>query len=129
VECIYVAEGVAYYRVVDGVTASVGSCRTFDSLESRVRVLKKLEASLNELNQLPNYAFKLGTAYCYLARVYAVVDSRKSEDCFRTGLALTGGYIPGTLLHRTAAGMLGLEKKESLAKKWHAWRSALRIGQ
>jgi glycosyltransferase involved in cell wall biosynthesis len=129
VECIYVPEGVAYYRVVDGVTTSVGSCRTADSLASRVRVLRKLEVSLKELNQLPDYACRLGAAYCYLARVYAIVDSRKSEECFRTGLTLTDGYIPGTLLHRAAARIFGLGKKESLAKKLHAWRSALRIGE
>jgi glycosyltransferase involved in cell wall biosynthesis len=116
IEFTYVLGGCVLYRTVtDGSKTSVSGQRSLKSLQSRIRVLDKLRAALNERPELAKYARPLGESYCYLARVYYRIEDRELNDCFAQGLALTGGQIPGGFWHRMGVRLLGIRGKQRLS--------------
>jgi glycosyltransferase involved in cell wall biosynthesis len=111
------AEGaVCYYRHQQSArTAS--AARTERSLASRMRVLQKVESSLASEERHEQYKLPLGRAYYRLARAYAVDQPVLAVQCEREAWRLAGSdAATGTRLHRAAAYLLGLMRKERLAR-------------
>ncbi len=121
-----VADGTAYYRIDDSNSQSVGSRRTLDSLLSRIKVLDKLQTALMERGEFQRYRGALGVAYCYLARVYVSLGANEVSECFKRGLGLTEGAIPGSKLHAALVRTFGLRGKQRVSSMWHSLRRRLK---
>ena len=106
--------GQAYYRRVDN-DDSVSSRRDRSSLRSRARILKKLEATLEESGQLPNYQLPLARAFHRAARNHFSIDRKLSLECHACALSLAGDEaIHGSVLHKLLVRLLGFDRAHRL---------------
>jgi glycosyltransferase involved in cell wall biosynthesis len=128
IQFCFVPESVVYYRTGHSST-SVSSGRTLDSLKSRIRVLNKVQAGLESRGDLQKYRTALARNHYMLARGFALDQPEEARECFGRFLQLSpDGLVPGTLANHLATRLLGVVKKERLARKLrvlqHGWTSA-----
>lgn len=117
---IVMAEGgEAYYREHGLSRLSVSSdVASRGKLRSRVRVLEKVTAALEGRGNLDAYGSALSAAYHALARNNFEVDAELARECARRSVALAGAApLKGSVAHRVLCKLLGLERKERLARK------------
>lgn len=117
---IVMAEGgEAYYREHGLSRLSVSSdVASRGKLRSRVRVLEKVAAIVETQGGLGAYRVALGAAYHSLARNNFDVDEELARLCEeRAGTLGVPSPLKGSVAHRVLCKLLGLERKERLARK------------
>lgn len=119
---VFVPEAVAYYRTGSNFS-SVSSMRTMDSLNSRIRVLDKVQAALENRGDLQKYRAGLAKSHYALARAFSLDQPDEARNCFKRFLELSpDGRVPGGFANHLATRLLGVVKKEKLAHKLQALR-------
>lgn len=114
---ITVNEGGAYYRKYGASYKSVSTSTSQRSIESRFRVLDKLQQRLVALNLLDLYSLPLSWAYHGLAINSFGVSTSTARECVRRARRLAGFHsVKGTFWHRVGCFFLGLENKERLSR-------------
>lgn len=110
--------GALYRRRPPG-HASVSSNVSAEAVRSQMRVLEKLEGSLRAAGTWPGYRRDVGQAYHVLARHAALPQPALAEECERRARALAGArrVADGSLAHQVATLLLGLVRKERLARR------------
>jgi glycosyltransferase involved in cell wall biosynthesis len=120
VQFCFVPESIVYYRT-GHTNASVSSSRNLDSVKSRVRVLDKVQAELESRGDLQKYRAALAQSHYKLARDFALEQPDEAQTCFNRFLQLSpDGRVPGTLANHLATRLLGVVRKERLARKLHS---------
>jgi glycosyltransferase involved in cell wall biosynthesis len=130
VQFCFVPESVVYYRNGHCAT-SVSSSRTLDSLKSRMRVLHKIQAGLQSRGDLAEHRAALAQSHYALARQFALEHPDEAAKCFAQFMELSpDGRVPGTLANHLATHLLGVVRKERLARTlqplWQGWRASSR---
>ncbi len=116
VQFCFVPESVVYYRNGHSAT-TVSSSRTLDSLKSRMRVLSKIQAGLESRGDLPENRASLAQSHYALARQFALEYPDEAAQCFALFMELSpDGRVPGTLANHLATRLLGVVRKERLAR-------------
>lgn len=111
-----VKEAEVYYRFHGANKTSISNLRSIDKLESRIKVLKKVEDQLKENGELEKYALEIGKIYHNLARNHYRISVELAEYCNNKGLKLAGSKsINGTFSHKMLTKLFGLKIKENLA--------------
>ena len=119
--------GLALYRKQPGSESTISNSATREAVTSRLSVLVSLEEKLESAGLLENYRFELGRSYYSLARLAYLVDVRTGEESENRAWKLAGRRAAsGTLSHRLGASLLGLRRKERLAKSVRAGIRGLR---
>lgn len=110
--------GIAFYRD-HGRGSSVGSDHTdVRKLESRLRVLEKLTATLAAAGTLPHYRRPLGIAYHRLGLLALAASPELSRLCRERGRAYAGAVdVSRTRAGRVLGRIVGLERKEWVADR------------
>lgn len=122
VQFCFVPESVVYYRT-GHAAGSVSSKRTVDSLKSRIRVLDKVQAALGSRGDLQKYRVVLAKSHYALARAFALDQPDEARKCFGRFLQLSpDGRVPGSLANHLATRLLGVVRKEKLARKLQTLR-------
>jgi glycosyltransferase involved in cell wall biosynthesis len=112
----FASSGHAYYRHVAG-HQSVSHKITVSSIQSRMRVLEKVENTLIAQGQLADYALAIGQNYHGIALVAFGIDVELGRICDSHAKRLAGqNAITGTFTHRLLCRLIGLEAKERLAR-------------
>ncbi|MBA4155946.1 MAG: glycosyltransferase [Gemmatimonadetes bacterium] len=120
-EIAHATAGEAYYRVfaAGGTLSTTGSQPL---AASRLRGLHKIEREAVARGLLSRYRRPLGMAYYRLARSYLAPFPELSLASLRDAdRLLKRAWVSGPLLHRVAALVLGLERKERITR-WVARR-------
>jgi len=117
----HVAEGLSYYRIAYS-GGSISSQRSLASLQSRVKVLEAVEAELTRHGDLAKYRNGLAHSHYALAKGFAGALPSEAKQCYRRFLELsTDRRVPGSLLNHLATRLLGIAKKERLARRLGAF--------
>jgi hypothetical protein len=107
--------GYAYYRKHPphiGISNRVSR----ETVDSRFRVLEKVEEGLLRAGTLEDYRIELGRSYYEIARAAYWVDSRTGAKCESRARQLAGRRAPfGTTAHKLVSALIGLRSKERLA--------------
>lgn len=118
----FVPESMVYYRRGHSAV-SISSRDTLDSLQSRIRVLDKIQTALANRGDLKEYRTLLAYSYYTIARGVALGQPIEAEKCFGRFLALSpDGRVPGSMANHFATRLLGVVRKERLARKLRALR-------
>lgn len=119
--------GLGLYRKEPGSQTTLSTTVSRESVASRLQVFRKVEEKLEASGLLESYRIDLGRAYYSLARQAYSVDIRSAEESQTRAWKLAGRGAPsGTLAHKFGAFLLGLRRKERLAKSMHSAIRALR---
>jgi glycosyltransferase involved in cell wall biosynthesis len=106
--------GFAYRRYS---RTTVSSTPSDSGLESRIRVLEKVESILENTGRLQKYALDLACAYHRLASGIMVYNEQLADRALSHAIRLGGiRSIQGTLKHRLLCYTIGLKRKERLAR-------------
>jgi hypothetical protein len=117
--------GGALYRILDEGT-SLRSLPTEAATASRLRALDSVAALAAERGVLDRYRRPLGLAYFRLAHEQASAHPALMLECLaRADAHLGRAPISGSRLHRALWRVMGLERKERLAR-WLAARGIIR---
>jgi len=117
VRAVFVPEAMAFYRGHDGHRQSLGSSKTRESLASRLMVLGKLVGALEGAGKLEEYRQDVARQYYALAQAYALALPEEAGGCLRRYSKLsTGRPLPGTWANRLGVALLGLPRKERVAR-------------
>jgi len=114
--------GKAYYRDHGGTRDSISRDVSGLALASRARVLDKVEAQLTDAGVLTRYRYDLGRAYYGVARLSfafgeKTCDRELGQRCHAKAVELAGSSaVSGTPMHRFLSSVLGLERKERIAR-------------
>lgn len=110
--------GEAYYREHGVSRLSVSTnIASEKALRSRMRVLEKVTAKLEQLGMLDHYAVAVSIAYHKLARNNFETNADLARECWTRAEMLSGSKaISGTWTHRILCRLLGLERKEQIAR-------------
>ena len=107
--------GSAYYRKHS--SNSVSEILNDATLRSRIRFMEKAEALMRERGILEQYALPLGQAYHRIAIQSFGVDAMLGQECVTHAERLAGKQsITGTWLHKLLCRMIGVQRKEQLAR-------------
>jgi len=119
----FVPDSTVYYRV--GHNASSVSSRTnLHALKSRILVLDKVQTALERRGDLEEYSNLLAGWYYSFARGCALEQSNEAQECFHKFLRLSpDGRVPGTLANHWATRLLGVVRKEKLARTLSIFRT------
>lgn len=121
------AGGESYYRILDE-GGSLRTLATEKATRSRIRVLDNVGATAEALGSLDQYRASLGEAYYRLARTFVAGHPTLVLECLRKADRHLGHKpLDGSPLHRVLWRVLGLERKERLAR-WLATRGLARRG-
>jgi glycosyltransferase involved in cell wall biosynthesis len=108
--------GLGLYRKQSDLKATISTTVSTRTVESRLRVLRKVEDSLQMSGNLDRYRIPLGRSYYEIAREAYSVDLPTARVCEERAWTLAGNSAPsGTRAHRFFAGIMGLRGKEWLA--------------
>lgn len=119
--------GLGFYRKQSDVQVTISTTVSAVTVESRLRVFRKVEDSLQTSGSLDRYRIPLGRSYYELAREAYAVDLDTARECEERAWALAGHSAPsGTRAHRFVAGLVGLRGKEWLATQIRTGVSGLR---
>lgn len=119
--------GLGLYRKQPDVQATISTTVSPRTVESRLRVFRKVEDSLQMSGNLNRYRIPLGRSYYELAREAYSVDLDTARDCEYRAWTLAGDRAPsGTRAHRFLAGLVGLRRKEWFARRIRSGVSGLR---
>ena len=117
--------GESLYRILE-VGGSLRSLATERAARSRVRVLHRIRQEAQALGALDRYRTALGEAYYTLARTFVAGHPALVLECLAAADRDLGrAPLPGSPLHRVLRRVLGLERKERLAR-WMARRGLAR---
>ena len=117
--------GQAYYRHYGPGSASLASRIRRCDVESCIRVIDKVALGLREIGRFEPYRVWVARGYHELARLYYFVEPDLARAAAQRADDLAGrAAIWGTVPHRVATNVLGLERKEQLA----AWLARLGVG-
>jgi O-antigen biosynthesis protein len=111
-------KGKSFYRKHGPNHISISSDLVSESsLFSRVKVLKKVIKSINDSNKhnINLHREYIGTAFHKLARNNMLSNRKVALDCINKWKYYSKGKIPGSLFHKLAVSLIGLETKEKLA--------------
>lgn len=126
---IVVADGgESLYRILE-VGGSLRSLSTEPAARSRVQVLHDVRRQAEALGVLDRYRDALGAAYYTLARTFVAGHPDLVLECLTAAdRDLGGAPLHGSPVHRALRRVLGLERKERLAR-WMARRGLVRRGE
>lgn len=98
----------------EGISSSVSA----EAVRSQMRVLEKLEQTLRQTGAWPHYRRDVGQAYHVLAKHAAGPQPGLSAECESRARRLAGIWrvADGSLAHQMATLLLGLARKERLAR-------------
>ena len=116
VRIVKTTAGEAFYRSHGDVRLSLSADFMAEHrFKSRMRVLEKLEATLDQLGTLPHYAEPLGVAWQRLALFGYEDHPELARECLQRGEKHAGRRVLSrTLPGRVLTWMLGLERKEAV---------------
>lgn len=113
--------GLGLYRKEPESQTTLSTAVSRESVTARLQVFRKVEEKLGASGLLDSYRVDLGRAYYSLARQAYSVDTGSAEECESRAWRLAGRRAPsGTLAHKVGASLLGLGRKERLAKSIHS---------
>lgn len=108
--------GLAFYRKQPGSHSTISGSVSRDAVNSRLRVLQKVQEKIDNAGFLERYRLDLGRSYYSIARLAYVVDLSTAKEAESRAWQLAGKRAPsGTLSHKLGAYLLGLRRKERLA--------------
>jgi glycosyltransferase involved in cell wall biosynthesis len=114
--------GTALYRDHGTERVSVSTSLQTDALRSRARVLRLTADRLRDAGRLDDYRVPLGRSFYGLARRAANVDAELSQRLLERARDLAGhDAVTGNFFHRLASAVLGLPRKERLARLLGRW--------
>jgi GT2 family glycosyltransferase len=122
---LFADDGMAYYRNHDGTDrTSVGKTETYESLCSAARVMIKAKNKLEAQEELDSYAPFIGRRLHDIARRAFALDRRftpkelrRIDGWARLARQLAGlSAIDGSFFHKLTCSIVGLRRKEALAR-------------
>ncbi len=117
--------GQAYYRHYGPGSSSLASRSRRCDVESCIRVIDKVALGLRATGRFEAYRVWVARGYHELARLYYFAEPDLARAAAQRADELAGrAAIWGTLAHRVATNLLGLEGKEQLA----AWLGKVGVG-
>jgi glycosyltransferase involved in cell wall biosynthesis len=120
--------GLGLYRKQPGLQTTLSTTVSREAVTSRLRVFRNVEDKLESSGRLESYRFELGQSYYSLARQAYLVDIVAAQECEKRAWNLAGRRASsGTLSHRFLASLLGLRRKERLAKSIRSGIRGLRL--
>ena len=123
IELRFATGGEALYRRHAGTAhRSVSMGDSERELGSRMRVIEKVEAALAASGRLAAYAVDMGRHYHQLARWHCLSCPALAHACEQRARRLAGWRaVCGSAAHRLACHLLGLPRKERLARALARW--------
>lgn len=115
-DLVFAEGGESYYRIPEqGV--SLSALTTEESVQSRIRVFRKIGEQAEELGVLPRYREALGRAFYTVAQERSLAYPHLVLECYRlVDLHLGRRPFSGSPVSRFLWRVLGLERKERLSR-------------
>lgn len=111
-------EGQSFYRQHEGLEASISNRYTKSSIESRAKVIGKVQKELMRQQKLNKYRNEIAVNFQGFAILAYYIDEWELGQKYEIkARELAGRWIRnGSLSHKIISSLLGLEKKERLVR-------------
>ena len=108
-------QSFVFYRMYNKPHFSISGDRSERSLESRLRILTRLEKRITQDNKLGEYREALSQGYYKLARISVRHSNDVMHSCLKRFRELSPNQkIPGSIVHRLLDKCLGLTGSEKI---------------
>ena len=107
-----------YYRLHEKADSSVGASSSRKAFESRYRVICRIEEALTSQGLLEGFREAFSLRYASLARRYAIVDKKLTNQCLeRSRILAPDGKLPDIFMYPFLSRVLGLTTKQKLMRR------------